>query len=297
MIDRCCISITEKCNLRCRYCHFTTDGRRSRDMTGEEIDSIIDSIRDYVSNNDNLFKVGIVGGGEPLLRFDMLKRIVEELGKDPHIRMYTISNGVGVDDEKVRFMWEHRDVLEYCISLDGSQMLHDTNRVDRSGNGTFSSVMDTVRRYEALFGNKPSVNCTVTPELLSHADETIRFFSENGFRKVTFSKLFDSEKTISSEEFHSFLNEASEYLEIRQLRKDRTYDCTQYGALCGVGRTNIYFASGLVYPCARFAGMSRYCIGRANDSMETIEIKLNEIQPCDDGLCYFDQYVRKGGIL
>ena len=58
MIDRCCVSITEKCNLRCKYCHFTTEGRRSRDMTAEEVKAIVSSIKEYVSEHDVKFKVG-----------------------------------------------------------------------------------------------------------------------------------------------------------------------------------------------------------------------------------------------
>ena len=296
MIDRCCISITEKCNLRCKYCHFATAGRRSRDVTEDEIASIVSSIRQYVSSHDTEFKVGIVGGGEPLLRFDMLQLIVEQLETDPHIKMYTISNGVDVDDSKLRFMWKHRDSLDYCISIDGGELLHDSNRVDVAGRGTFSRVMKTVQKYEGLFAHKPSVNCTVTPQLLAERDQTIGFFADNGFKKVTFSKLFDSDDKILTNEFDALLEEASVHLEIRQLRKKRSYDCTQYGALCGVGRTNIYYTSGLVYPCARFAGMSDYCIGSATDSLESIEANLRRIIPCEDGLCYYDRRLTKGAV-
>ena len=296
MIDRCCISITEKCNLRCKYCHFATAGRRSRDVTEDEIASIVSSIRQYVSNHGTEFKVGIVGGGEPLIRFDMLQFIVEQLETDSRIKMYTISNGVDVDDAKLRFMWEHRNSLDYCISIDGGEVLHDSNRIDVTGRGTFSKVMKTAQKYEELFGHKPSVNCTVTPQLLTEKDQTIGFFADNGFKKVTFSRLFDSDDEILTGEFDALLEEASGHLEIRQLRKKKSYDCTQYGALCGVGRTNIYYASGLVYPCARFAGMSDYCIGSATDSLESIEANLKRIIPCEDGLCYYDQRFTKVAV-
>ena len=296
MIDRCCISITEKCNLRCKYCHFTSEGRRSRDVTDDELRAIVSSIRQYVSCHNTEFKVGIVGGGEPLIRFQMLKYLVEQLEVVPNVRLYTISNGVDVDDTKLRFMWEHKDSLEYCISLDGGEKIHDSNRIDIAGRGTFAKVMETVRKYEDLFGHKPSVNCTVTPQLLSEKEETISFFADNGFEKVTFSKLFDSEDKILSKDFDTLLDEASRTVEIRQLRKKKSYDCTQYGALCGVGRTNVYYASGFVYPCARFAGMKDYCIGSATDSLESIEANLRRITPCKDGLCYYDQHFVKGGI-
>ena len=296
MIDRCCVSITEKCNLRCKYCHFTTEGRRSRDMTAEEVKAIVSSIKEYVSEHDVKFKVGIVGGGEPLLRFDVLKSMVEQLETDPRISIYTISNGVDVDDTKLKFMWEHRNSIDYCISIDGGEILHDLNRVDIAGRGTFSKVMETVQKYEEIFGQKPSVNCMVTPQLLAEKDRALHFFANNGFKKVTFSKLFDSCDGILSEDFNILLKEASRNMEIRQLRKKKTYDCTQYGALCGVGRTNIYYASGLVYPCARFAGMNEFCIGSATDSLASIETNLSRILPCEDGICYYDQYMTIGRI-
>lgn len=218
------------------------------------------------------------------------------LEKDPRIQMYTISNGVCIGDSFLDFLWEHRKALEFCISLDGYAALHDMNRVGRDGNGTFVAVMDTIRRYEERFGCKPSVNCTITPQHLAHSEELIQFFTESGFKKVTFSKLFDANETVSGEEFVDFLKKASATLEIRQLRKTQTYDCAQYGVLCGVGRTNVYFASGKIYPCGRFAGLEKYCLGTVKDPLNEVDTRLNEITPCDNGRCYYDQFVKIGGI-
>lgn len=296
MIDRCCISLTERCNMGCRYCHFATEGRRSSDMTQAELDCLLSSILEYVRKNGIDFKAGIVGGGEPTLRPELLKHTVERLGEEPRIRMYTISNGISISDDLMEFLWEHQESLEFCVSLDGCEPLHDRNRIDREGNGTFTKVMGTIRRYEYRFGHKPSVNCTVTPEHLAHGEEVIRFFSDNGFGKVTFSRLFDSDEEVSEREFNDFLKKASESLEIRQLKKTRSYDCAQYGSLCGVGRTNIYFASGKVYPCGRFAGIERYCLGTVDEPFGTIESRLNAMTPCDDGECYYNRFVKIGGI-
>ncbi len=296
MIDRCCISLTEKCNLRCRYCHFSNCGRRADDMTLEETESAVSSILNYVEKHDTDFKVGLVGGGEPALRTGLLQHVVERLESEPRIRMYTVSNATVLDDGLLDFLYIHRNALEYCVSLDGPRHLHDANRIGSDGRGTYDRVMESVRRYEERFGHKPAVNCTVTPRHLSETEELIGFFTENGFSKVTFSKLFDSEDTVDNMAFEELLRSASPSLRIRQLSKNKTYDCTQYGTLCGVGRTNIYIASGKVYPCARFAGMERYCLGTVNVPLDEIESELKKLAPCTDGQCYYDNLIKIGEL-
>ncbi len=293
MIDRCCISLTEKCNLRCKYCHFTLKGRRSRDVTYDEVGGILRSIQEYVlSNSLSSFKIGIVGGGEPTLRFGLLEHVVEVLEKYPAIHMYTISNGFNLSDEQLNFFFEHKTNLDLCLSIDGNQAMHDINRIDVNGNGTFQQVMRGACRYEKLFGEKPAVNCTITPEHLDRSEEIIRFFVDNGFRRVTFSKLFDSGSVICEKKFDEFLHNACEKLILRQMNDVMIYDCCQYGRLCGVGRTNIYYASGKVYPCGRFAGREEFCLGDATDSLDLIESRLNTIKPCADGLCYYDEMIK-----
>lgn len=289
MIDRCCISLTEKCNLCCRYCHFSTSGRRSNDMSPEEAEAILTSILKYVRKQNRIFKVGLVGGGEPTLRFNLMKHVVETLEESKNIHIYTISNGVNISGDMLDFFYEHRESVEFCISLDGDKALNDQNRIDFSGKGTYDRILDTVSGYCERFGHKPSINCTVTPEHISESDRLIHFFSDQGYEKVTFSKLFDSDQTVDYKEFSALLEKASDFLEIRQLRKTKTYDCIQYGSLCGVGRTNIYYTAGKVYPCARFSGISEYCIGTAYDSIEDIEFRLSSLSPCENGQCYYEQ--------
>ncbi|MBO5374400.1 MAG: 4Fe-4S cluster-binding domain-containing protein [Clostridia bacterium] len=66
MVDRICISINNRCNLACKYCHFH---EKSENIHEEKMDvfKILDNvIRSIEENNTKVYKIGFVGNGEPL---------------------------------------------------------------------------------------------------------------------------------------------------------------------------------------------------------------------------------------
>ncbi|TOR03337.1 radical SAM protein, partial [Vibrio parahaemolyticus] len=91
-----------------------------------------------------------------------------------------------------------------------------------------------------------------------------RYLEENNFKDVTFSRLFDSHDesmTVSKDEYQSLLEDfKGSQFEVRQLDENnkKKYDCTMYGTLCGVGRTNIFVTKRGIYPCGRFYGNEDY---------------------------------------
>ena len=82
MIDRACISLNARCNLRCVYCHFAEKKNNSNSMLNEftcdEVEQFCNNLKEYILENKiHSFKLGIVGSGEPLLSFKQLKTLVE----------------------------------------------------------------------------------------------------------------------------------------------------------------------------------------------------------------------------
>ena len=73
MVDRICISINNRCNLACKYCHFH-EKKSSIDVQNMDVLKILDNVMDSIEkNNIPIFKIGFVGNGEPLLDFELLK--------------------------------------------------------------------------------------------------------------------------------------------------------------------------------------------------------------------------------
>lgn len=298
MIDRACISITSKCQLRCTYCHFDKHISKTScgDITAENLEVILKNILLYARNNElKAFKVGLVGAGEPLLRFDLIQIAIGfsmENDSEHILQFYTISNGVGVNEEILLWFYEHKDTIKLSFSLDGNESIQDSCRKFPNGKGTYFFVMKNINSYKKIFGVAPSVNTTVHKKSIENEEELLTYF-EQTFSEVCFSRLVDEASPdlyISKSDFNSFIERAGKTtLSLRQLRKPPKYDCTMYGQLCGVGRTNIFYANGKVYPCGRFIGMKEYELGNETDSLETIYKSMLRFTPVKDGKCYFDE--------
>lgn len=298
MIDRACISITSKCQLRCIYCHF--DKHISKvscaDITADNLEAILKNVLEYARKNElQTFKIGLVGAGEPLLRFDLIQKAIEfSMKNDPtHIlQFYTISNGIGINENILNWFYKNKDLIKLSFSLDGNECLQDLCRVFPNGKGSYSFVIKNINAYKKRFGTAPSVNATVHKKSIENEAELLSYFEKN-FSEVCFSRLVDEDSHdlyISKFDFDSFIDKAAETkLSLRQLRKPKKYDCTMYGQLCGVGRTNIFYANGKVYPCGRFIGMGEYELGNETDSLEAIYTSMQRFTPVKDGKCYFDE--------
>lgn len=232
MVNRICISINNRCNLACRYCHFHEKGDiKAADM---DVFEILDNVKAYAKS---AFKIGFVGNGECFLDWPKLKAYIQYLEDSPQISIYTITNGtVHLPDEEIRFLNEHNVNVGY--SIDGYRELHNLYRCN-----SYDSAMDSVEQFKRVTGRYPTFNATVGKESLENADRVIAFFSRFGTR-VTFSRMI-GKYGIGLAEYHTFLEKAKQSISVRQGDKD----CTMYGGQCGAGENNFFFANGKVYYC------------------------------------------------
>lgn len=239
MITRVCISINNRCNLNCQYCHFH-EKKDSIITSNMDIFKILDNIRNYIEkNNIKLFKIGFVGNGEPFLEFEDLHKYISHISdllKSKVISAYTITNGTILDRKKIEFLVENNVTIGF--SLDGLKDIHNKWRCN-----SFDTVMKNIELYRDIVGNYPPLNCTVSEDILKNSEEVIKFFSKFNSR-ITFSRMI-GKYSIPLDEFNRFLNKASEKLNIRH----GGYDCTMYGGMCGAGIDNLFYANGKVFIC------------------------------------------------
>lgn len=252
MINRICISINNRCNLGCKYCHFHEKGSiEPRDM---DVFAILDNVKAYAKER---FKIGFVGNGEAFLDWPLLKSYIIHIEDSPLINAYTITNGtIDLPDEEWRFLEDHR--INVGFSLDGNKELHNLYR-----NNSFDKVVGTVEHYKKITGHYPTFNATVGRESLANADEVIAFFSTYGTR-VTFSRMI-GKYGISLEEYREFIKSAEAYIPVRRGGKD----CTMYGGQCGAGTNNYFFSNGYVYYCGNCIDLPP--IGRSDISFFELE--------------------------
>lgn len=264
MINRICISINNRCNLRCLYCHFHEKG----EMAAADMDvfRILDNVKAYAKDT---FKIGFVGNGEGFLDWPLLRSYIQYLDGCPLISVYTITNGtVRLSDDDWRFLEERR--VNVGFSLDGYLELHDLYR-----RGSYARVMENVENYKRVTGHYPTFNATVSKETLENAERVIDFFRPFGTR-VTFSRMI-GKYGISLNDYRKFLSAAEKEIPVRRGGKD----CTMYGGECGAGTNNYFFANGKVYYCGNCIDLPPVAdSGISFFELEKISLKF------DRSLCY-----------
>lgn len=273
MIDRACISINNRCNLNCTYCHFhVPEKAKHLAETDMNVYTVLDNITHHINKfGIKIFKLGFVGNGEPLLDYDALHKYIEYIRdylSDGRITAYTITNGTLVTEEMLVFFKEYG--VNVGFSIDGIPEIHNKYRCN-----THTTVMNAIDMYNRINRHYPSMNCTVSKDVLEKDEETIDFFESFGSR-ITFSRMI-GENGISLDEFHGFLDKAKQKLNIRT----GGYDCTMYGGKCGAGINNIFYANGKIYICGNCVDLPDLY----SSDTPLYEVKFN-ISPFDRNYCY-----------
>lgn len=270
MIDRACISINNRCNLACKYCHF----REKEEMINPckmDVMHILDNIKKYILDYKiPVFKIGFVGNGEALLDYELLQKYIlsiSDMLKVARIRAYIITNGTILDKEKILFLKENK--VNLGVSLDGPKEIHNEYRCD-----SFDVVMKSIELFKRVNGYYPSLNCTVGREAIEDSQKIISFFKRFE-TKITFSRMI-GKYGITLEEYRAFIDSACKELNIRT----GGYDCTMYGGFCGAGINNVYFANKHVYVCGN-------CIDLKSLPYDTPIDQIDfDIEPFDRRNCY-----------
>ncbi len=146
-------NITSKCNLSCAYCIFggdyaNQDEMNQQQMTWDTAQKAMDFFLPQI-RKDGQLRLDFFGG-EPLLAFPLMKRIVNSMTKKMHQRNQELmvavtSNGTVLNEEIIDFLIRHNVLFQ--ISIDGEKEIHDANRKFKNSNtGTFDTIMKNLQR-------------------------------------------------------------------------------------------------------------------------------------------------------
>ncbi|QNU66189.1 His-Xaa-Ser system radical SAM maturase HxsB [Ruminiclostridium herbifermentans] len=142
---------TIRCNLRCSYCHSEaasiTDGNYY-DMKEDTLKRTLE----FIFQSPNHTITIEFQGGEPLLNKPLIKKTCEYAAvlNQKYRKKYKIaliSNFIAMDEDFLQFIYENKDVIHLCTSLDGPEYVHDQNRkyVHRDV-GTYKQVTYWIKR-------------------------------------------------------------------------------------------------------------------------------------------------------
>lgn len=148
------LNVTDNCNLRCKYCILSDlyPNEKSfsiKTMSWDTARSAVDYFKNHCVRSKNLFMAFY--GGEPLLQYELIKRIVyyaKRVLKKKTITFNMTTNGTLLDKEKCRFLIDNDFVL--LISIDGPEYINDRYRVFSSGRGSFKSVINGINNLKSM---------------------------------------------------------------------------------------------------------------------------------------------------
>lgn len=184
-MEQLILEATDRCNLRCRYCIYSGHYpfRRvhgARTMSWDTARQALDLFAAGSSETES--PVVSFYGGEPLLAFDLMKRVVEYAAAKPEPRpaFNLTTNGTLLTREVVDFLVANDFLV--MVSLDGPSEIHDQLRVYADGRGSFQDVMGNLlalkQRYPDFYCRK--VGFEVTLGLPDEIEAVDGFFAGNG---------------------------------------------------------------------------------------------------------------------
>ncbi|MEI7606119.1 MAG: His-Xaa-Ser system radical SAM maturase HxsB [Rhodospirillaceae bacterium] len=177
--------VTLRCDHSCLYCQV------SRRLTGDATADM--SEETALAAVERLFEAPAPAltvefqGGEPLLAFPLIRRIVEAIEarnrSEGRSLTYTMTTTLHLaDDEILAFFRDHR--FRLSTSLDGPAWLHDANR-PMPGRCSHRKTVEAIERARAVLGpHGVSALTTLTRASLEHPEAIIDEYVRLGFPSV-----------------------------------------------------------------------------------------------------------------
>ncbi len=156
------LRVTDKCNLKCRYCYAYRENGADMDF------SVAKKSIDEFYNHYLKFKIQITGG-EPLLNYDLIIKIAEyikSLGIEAPINIQT--NGTLLNRERLENLQKYN--IGISISLDGIMQINDNLRPLKNGESSFR-ITDANITKMAEMGIYTQLNAVVTKENVDYIDK------------------------------------------------------------------------------------------------------------------------------
>lgn len=270
--------VTKDCQLACKYCYLV--GKNSKERMSWEIAK---QAIDYILDNEQDFREASVVwdfiGGEPFLEIDLIDKIcdyikVELYRRDHHwfdsYRFSFSTNGINYHEERVqRFIKKNREHLSIGITIDGTEIKHDLNRIYKASHK--GSYVDVVRNIPLWLSQFPdaATKVTISSPDIPYIKESVLHLYGLGIHEVNINCVFED----VWEEGDDFLYE-TQLMQLADAIIDggyyKEYACSFFNEMmgkpldcvhqnqnwCGAGMMLAVDAAGIFYPCTRFAQYS-----------------------------------------
>lgn len=295
--------VTKDCQLACKYCYLV--GKNTNERMSFEV---AQKALNYIFEHENdMYEESVVFdfiGGEPFLEIELIDKICDyikvELFKRNHhwfnsYRFSFSTNGINYHTDRVQdFIKKNRDHLSIGITIDGTELKHNMNRIYKGSGeerGSYNDVVKNIPLWLKQFPNA-ATKVTISSPDIPYVKESVLHLYDLGIHEVNINCVFEN-----------VWNDGDDLLfenQLIQLADDiiendyyKEYACSffsedigkpmdkvlQNSNWCGAGNMLSIDAKGYFYPCTRFAQYSlrdkqAWIIGNINDGID-----YNKLRP------------------
>lgn len=287
--------VQSSCNFKCTYCYEVQSGFHHTATKSMDWETATASVHSLVERSGDRRELEITFfGGEPLLNFQLIQRVVtycETLASqyDKSFSYSITTNGSLLDDEIISYLVDKQFAV--MISIDGPPELSDRARMDLGGNPvgskTQSKVEKLIEAQRARGIREAMIRATMSHE--NHDTIAIEsYFRDQGYRRTMIGA---STGRVNGKTPHDLQSEDIEHVQATHDSMIDEYLAWTRGELhgepsqslirglkhieeqlrsrpsgarmgCGVGRNMLaYTPGGKIYPCHRYAGETAYELG------------------------------------
>lgn len=272
--------VTKDCQLACKYCYLVGKNEKER-MPWPVAKAAID----YILDNEEKFREQSVIwdfiGGEPFLEIELIDRICDyikaEMFRLNHhwfdsYRFSFSTNGINYHTDKVQqFIKKNHSHLSIGITIDGTELKHDLNRIYKGDGPERGSYRDVVRNIPLWLEQFPGggTKVTISSPDIPYIKESVLHLYSLGIHEVNINCVFeDVWKEGDDKLFEDQLMQLADAIIDGGYYTD--YACSFYSEnigkpldpvtenqnWCGAGKMLSVDAAGNFYPCTRFAAYS-----------------------------------------
>lgn len=245
------LEITQKCNLRCKYCIYNEEFDQFRSFTQEDMSwdvakAALDYAKEYGA--DDL----IIGfyGGEPLMNIPLLKKCIsyciEHLSNRSEL-MFTLTSNLTLLDEETAKFFSRIPNMNIVCSLDGPKEIQDRFRVFSNQIGSFENTMKGLQMLVKAFGDEASVRISIHSVLCPPVNDKKMNNLKTFFDNIPWlpKNLFKDVAYVSKDSLPASYFEDKDYrnLENENLNDDRIENplkCWTLNELCNKDYNNTY---------------------------------------------------------
>ena len=328
MINDMTLVLTEACNMRCKYCFEKEGNYRNKYMSEKTIEK---ALMLFLKQPFEHFSINLFGG-EPTLNNSALNKLIDILNEtDKSIEIDMTTNLFYINQNvmsRINELAKKTNIdFHICVSVMFNKELHNEDRIDIKGNGTYDKIIDNLEYCLKKYNNiRFSAHSVISKKNIKNIskiiDSAIEFklthqrLDKNSFALVSTASLNNSEDEYTKEElkyyYEDYIKRDKEQYGICKKYIEELYFPITYSfdllhnrelTVCRAMKSEITIGTdGNISPCHRAdmgsknISIPKISYGNIMDmnSIEDVEKNIPKIDNIEDGKVKFISELTEG---